>query len=67
MVPARHRSPPLAGEPGSRFVCPLCGATHDRQLDHCPRCGGNLVVPIEDRLVYRTILPLCGPRCDEQA
>lgn len=57
------RPRPAAGS----FVCPLCGTTLADDRDACPRCDGNLVVPVEDRQVYRTVVPLCGSQCDLEA
>lgn len=48
------------GDSTPSFACPFCGATYFVRKRACSRCGGNLVVPIEDPWPYREILPLCG-------
>lgn len=42
------------------FVCPFCEQTFEIQRQTCPECDSTLVVPLEDRTVYETILPMCG-------
>lgn len=46
----------------SRFVCPLCGTGFDTDRRCCTRCSSTIVVPVGERQVYETILPLCEPR-----
>lgn len=53
---------PAGATPG--FVCPFCEMTFDARRRTCTGCGGNLVVPVDDRAVYETILPMCGSRCE---
>ena len=53
-------SPEGDGPPRPSFVCPFCGTTYFVGKRACSRCGGNLVVPIDDPWPYEEILPLCG-------
>lgn len=53
---------PAGSPPG--FVCPFCETTFDARRRTCTGCGGNLVVPVDDRDVYEIILPMCGSRCE---
>lgn len=57
-VAAQHKRTPTDGRP--TYVCPFCGMTFVAARTGCPSCDGNLVVSIDDRTVYETILPLCG-------
>lgn len=50
-------------EPRMTFVCPLCGTTFSSSREVCSRCGGYLVVPVDESEVYETVLPMCGPDC----
>jgi hypothetical protein len=54
------------GVPDPGFVCPLCGATFDGDRSACSRCDSTLVVSIDDRRVYETVLPMCGHYYDLQ-
>ncbi|MFC6863225.1 hypothetical protein ACFQGE_07090 [Halomicroarcula sp. GCM10025817] len=49
-----------ATPPRTRYVCPLCERTFDRPHASCPHCDSTLVVPLENRSVYASILPMCG-------
>ncbi|WP_191906187.1 MULTISPECIES: hypothetical protein [unclassified Haloarcula] len=44
----------------SLFVCPFCERTFDRPESACVSCGSTVVVPLEDRVAYEDILPMCG-------
>lgn len=57
------RSPRGSTESGATFVCPFCETTFSTARRSCSRCGGTLVVPVDETEVYETVLPMCGPDC----
>lgn len=59
--------PPTLSNRSSAFVCPFCGSMNGNDASRCLECGSNLVVPLDHRRVYRTVLPMCGPDCDQIA
>ncbi|MDS0254945.1 hypothetical protein [Haloarcula argentinensis] len=44
----------------SQFVCPFCEQTFDQSRAACDNCDSTVVVSLESRSVYDTILPMCG-------
>jgi predicted RNA-binding Zn-ribbon protein involved in translation (DUF1610 family) len=63
MVPESVTQALKSTESRAAFVCPLCSTTFPRSRQLCSRCGGNIVVPVDDTEVYETVVPMCGPRC----